>query len=239
MGWWDTKAGHWARTGVIVSAVIGICAIIIAHNDSGSISVSGGSQPTNVATSVATHADTVSPATNAVVAPTAEATPAASNTTLAPPTVVPTTTSPPQSYELSLGEVCYMQGASAYICGTDEGHSAEVGDSLFEYYGQSNGFSNTTPPNFDLIVSVPHNTCSHIKIDFAVRNRPSSGPHVIADARIVQANADPVEATTPMGTIGVLEADLNGGPFKLEANSTDASQVLANGTATCSTRSGQ
>jgi hypothetical protein len=143
----------------------------------------------------------------------------------------------PPTHRLSLAVVCNLPTVTTiYICGPDEGDTVEVGGVLFQYYGENNGFANAAPPYWSVIVGVKASTCESLTIRFAVADT-LAGPGSVANLQIIRSGAPPVEARAPRGHVGALSAKISGS-FVIQANSTDGSQVFADGYAICRTESG-
>lgn len=148
--------------------------------------------------------------------------------------VIPLT---PPSYRVPLSTLCNLQGSNAYICGSDYGGTIQVGGELFEYVGQTDGFSGAEPPYWDLLVSDPANTCHSMTIRYASADQ-TSNVGLSTSVEVLQVGIPAVESTTPRGTVGTLSLRLTGSPFTLQGDSSDGAQVFANGFAWCYTPSG-
>jgi uncharacterized protein with LGFP repeats len=74
-------------------------------------------------------------------------------------------------------------------------------------------------------------------ISFGVSNSDNSAD--TANLAVIQTTLDAQYSSTPYGQQGTFTAQLNGGPWNLEANTTDGSTVYENGYAMCYTPSGE
>jgi hypothetical protein len=162
--------------------------------------------------------------------------PSANNSKLAIASSSPSFTGPsPSPVKISLAQLCDSPGAvNVYICGQSYGGTVQVGSRLFTYYGENNGFASAQPPNWDLVLQFSANTCTYMKMQFATEDSSST-----AYLQVVQTTLRPVTSTAQKGTIGTLTAKLDGGPFELQADSSDGSQVFVNGYAICTSPSAQ
>ncbi|MGH3631672.1 MAG: hypothetical protein ACRDRL_30075 [Sciscionella sp.] len=142
------------------------------------------------------------------------------------------------SFQVPLAALCNAPGANVYICGTSYGGTAQTGDRLFAYTGENNSNADTKPPNYDLVLHFPNNTCTKLVVQFSLDDRTAQAGSA-ANIRLLQQKNGAVTATAVRGTIGTLTANLDGGPFDLDANATDGSQVFVNGYALCGTSSGE
>lgn len=109
-----------------------------------------------------------------------------------------------------------------------------MGNRLFAYYGENNGFADAQSPNWNLVLQFSANTCTYMKMQLATNDSSST-----AYLQVVQSTLQPVTASAPGGEIGTLTAKLDSGPFELQADSSDGSQVFVNGYAICKTPSAQ
>jgi hypothetical protein len=163
--------------------------------------------------------------------------PSSPNGSESPPPSSPPPSSPPPTLtspvRIPLGQLCDTSG-QVYICGQNYGGTVQVGNKVFTYHGEDNGFAGTQPPNWDLVLGFPANTCSSLVINFAV----SSSRDGTVNVRVIQTTDAEQKASVSYGHVGRLVAKLDGGPFYLQANSTTGAQVFADGYAICSTDSG-
>lgn len=217
----------WTILGGMAAVLALFLAIILPTKGSGASNNSPPASPNNPPTS----ATTISPQSTLTGSSLATNSPGPNRASSAPSFA----SSSPSPVKVSLAQLCDSPGdVNAYICGQSYGGTVQVGSRLFTYYGENNGFASAQPPNWDLVLQFSANTCTYMNMQFATEGSSST-----AYLQVVQTNLQPVTATAPKGTIGTLTAKLDGGPFKLQADSSDGSQVFVNGYAICTSSSGQ
>jgi len=100
-----------------------------------------------------------------------------------------------------------------------------------------NGCCGTEPPYWGGLIEFDKATsCTSLHLEFAADSDGTDQGE--SAAHVVQNQTDEQVATEPNGSVGVLDASLDGSPFLIEANSTNGRTVYANGYARCSTQNG-
>ena len=220
--WWQSQDAG-VKVGV-VGAILAFLALLPAY-----LAVFPSSKTPSLTTS--STPPTVAP-TSSVESTTTES---SDTTTDGTDTIIETsTTEKVVPVKVPIAELC-NNADSVYICEDEE---IEVGDRIFSYEAENNGFASTRPPNWGRILYFPGNTCVRLVVRFAVSDH-SSEPGNKANLRVIQSRSSTATASTPRGSIGTLSASLDRGPFRLEGNSTDGAQVFVSGYAVCNTPSGQ
>jgi hypothetical protein len=109
--------------------------------------------------------------------------------------------------------------------------TVQVGSNLFQFemVGNSDGFR---PPQYGTDVIIPANGCRTITLTFALSSS-NSQVNELAYIQIIQTSLDPAMSSTPVGTVGTLTTNLDGGPFYIENASTNGDTVYYNGSASC------
>lgn len=187
--------------------------------------------PSEQPTTVDTTADTTSDAPST----TDQSSSADTSTESTTPTYA---TAPATPARISIGTLCNAPGADSYICGTQFGATAQIGNQLFEYHGQSNGFATPHPPYWDSVLSFPATTCTKLTLQFGMDDRTSRIGEV-ANLRVIQSGAAPVVASATHGTLKTFTVSLNGGPFSVDAQSTNDSQIFFDGYGICTSETGE
>lgn len=142
----------------------------------------------------------------------------------------------PGSYKLDINTLCNIEGVHANVsCSADA--DAQVGGTLFHYQAWSSSAWAAKPPNYDSVIEVPANTCTSLVVSFAQDDRLSK-PGSTANMRVLQENAPTATAAIGYGKVGMFTVKLNGGAFRLQANTTGGQPVYVSGYALCSTMSG-
>ena len=112
-----------------------------------------------------------------------------------------------------------------------------IGSTLYEYAEGPNAPGNTYPEwEQNGTFKADHTTCRSAAITFAFYKVPASGR---AYVRLLQASAEPQEATTMASTeVGTFDVVFDGGPWYLSNATTNGSNVVMNGTFSCYTPTG-
>jgi hypothetical protein len=144
--------------------------------------------------------------------------------------------SAPSPTKVPLAVLCNAQNAEVYVCGTSYGGTQTVGGTLFQYYGEDNPNGGAVPPIWDLVLQFsPTTTCTRLVLNFAPT---SSIVDTVAYLQVIQSRFKPVTASA-RDSIGTLTVKLDGGPFEIQADSTDGSEVVVNGYGICNSSSGE
>ncbi|MFC8199931.1 hypothetical protein ACFUTV_31745 [Streptomyces sp. NPDC057298] len=145
----------------------------------------------------------------------------------------------PRARPVSMQALCRADGAVSHFgCDTDE---ADLDEAVFTHVLETNPNRSIVDPNWDYLLKFGPTSCTRITVRFTAPTAQMD-PGTIVKARLVQEGADAVEATAVRSGIGSLTAKLTGGPFRIEGVTTDETrgvQVVANGTATCTSDSGR
>jgi hypothetical protein len=190
-----------------------------------------GTDPSPGVTTSAPAATTPAPA--ATTPAPAATTPAPAATTPAPAatTPAPAATTPAREsadMKVPLANLCKAPGAvGAYFCTPG---TAEVGGQVFQYAVDNAG---TSTPYWNPEIKFPANQCSQIVLQFA-----AEAPHPESDSarlQVVQSSKPLAIATANPGVVGTLSTPLDGGPFEIDGDSSNASRVGVNGYALCKT----
>ncbi|MFD8390888.1 hypothetical protein ACFV2N_17210 [Streptomyces sp. NPDC059680] len=145
----------------------------------------------------------------------------------------PTRPSRPQS--VSLYTLCQSVN-DGFDCGAYSPRTVSVGNRTFDYVGETN--PNDHSPDWKIVMGMSSTTCSTITLQFAEGDKQSSADQEVR-LRLTQEHADAVEATAKAGTMGKLSATIVGGSsFKVEGSASDDTSVVVNGSAMCTTVSG-
>ena len=133
------------------------------------------------------------------------------------------------NHKVPIADLCGVSDAVSAVCGEGYGGTIQVGSRLFSYRAKNRGFRS---PEWGLVLHFPDNTCTKLVMNFAMDNRESKVASK-ANLRITQSREPVRTASTSHGTMGTLSTKLDGGPFDLEANSTEFAAVYVNGYAVC------
>jgi len=91
-------------------------------------------------------------------------------------------------------------------------------------------------PSYNMVLDLNSTSCDHLHMSFATSDTTSGDK---ARLKVLQSTSDPVNASTPEGTIGTLSANLNGGPLIVDATDDGGFRVYVNGNAACYSPSGR
>lgn len=140
--------------------------------------------------------------------------------------------------EVPLSSICNTENED-YGTGDCASPSAtvQIGGNLFEYAIEQNWGLEAQPPSWSDPFSFPKNTCNQLVITYGLSNSDNSTD--TANLEVIQTTLDPEYSSTPYGQLGTFTAELDGGPWNLEANTTSGATVYENGYAMCYTSSGQ
>lgn len=133
------------------------------------------------------------------------------------------------SNKIPLSQLCKdpkVQRATCY----DE-FSKPVGDkvfiSIFQVYGHP-------APDQLTLLSFLGTPCKELDITFGLSNAsPSTSPDSTGTLTVTQGNSPPVKKTVERGQLATARFVLDGGPFDLNASTSDVSEMVANGYAIC------
>lgn len=140
--------------------------------------------------------------------------------------------------EVPLSSICNIENEK-YETGDCASSSAtvQIGGNLFEYTVEQNWGMEAQAPSWSSPFSFPKNTCRQLVITFGVSNSDNSTD--TANLEVIQTTLDPEYSSTPYGQLGTFTAGLDGGPWNLQANTTDGSTVYENGYAMCYSPTGE
>lgn len=139
----------------------------------------------------------------------------------------------PTPVKVTLATLCNAPNTEVWVCGPSYGATENIGSTLFTYYGATNPNGNASPPYWDLVLQFPATTCTRLVMNFA-----TASPNETAYLQLIQSHSQPKTASA-YNSIGTLKANLDGGPFELQGDSSDGSQVVVNGYAICKSPSGE
>jgi hypothetical protein len=146
----------------------------------------------------------------------------------------------------TVGLISYGRVSLALIC-AEENRLDDTGDclspgtiqiasNLFTYVTQQNWGVGASPPYWSDPFSLPANTCRQLIVNFGLPNTDATDD--TSNIEVIQTTLSPEESSTPYGQLGTIIAKLDGGPWNLQANTSDGSTVFENGYAMCFTASG-
>jgi hypothetical protein len=115
--------------------------------------------------------------------------------------------------------------------------STQVGGNVFSYVAYGGSYGDSYPAFHDSI-DFPATSCRSISLVFGLPNDNAS-PGDSAYLEVVTATMDPQPAGAAYGSLGVLNAALDGRPWDIDNSSTNGEDPVAvNGTASCDSATG-
>lgn len=127
----------------------------------------------------------------------------------------------------------YRIGGSGCAPGT-----IQVAGKLFQYAFIGN-YNALRPPNTGAIMSFSATTCDSISLQFSLGQGQQASAGDVAFAEVVQTKSDLQSASAPLGTVGTLNASLDGGPFNINNSATNGDEVYWAGSAMCWSATGE
>lgn len=115
--------------------------------------------------------------------------------------------------QINLSNMCNDDTVSTYGCNFDA--TVQVGSTLFPYLFYD-GFASTAP-GYDEILSTATSSCRSISVQWGLDN-DTAGPGDAATLQIVRSDADPQSGTANYGSIGTLDAQLDGGAWAIDVS---------------------